>query len=225
MKTLTLICFFLISLNLNAQKGKLYLSNWNENGTEATNIPSEKYSFSRKANLYYYISNDNANIYLGMKTDDREAQIRILKQGLTVWVNMDSKLAKKMGIHFPIGSQNSEGHKRSNIPDENLKSEVNLVTQLSLANKIELIGFTNEELRRFPSENPDNFRGSVSFDNTGTLHYKMTMPIAKLPLRNSKDGKGAMPFIFGIEYGPQSEQKAFPQILFWIKNIKLATDR
>ena len=27
------------------------------------------------------------------------------------------------------------------------------------------------------------------------------MPVAKLPVRNSRDGSGAMPFTLGIEYG------------------------
>jgi len=225
MKTLSILFSFLFFINLNAQKGMLFLSNWHENSNEDMIIPSEKYSYFKKGRLYYYISNDNTNLYLDLKTGEPEELMRILKQGLTVWVDMDSKLAKKMGIHFPIGSQHSGANNKSNIPEINLNNDGNVITLVSHATRIELIGFTNEEVRRFPSENKDNFRGSVRIDNEGTLNYKMIMPIEKLSVRNSKDGKGAMPFILGIEYGQMTGQHASPPVLLWIKNIKLATDK
>lgn len=273
MKTLTIFISFFFCINLNAQKGKLFLSSWHENGNAELNVPSDRYSYFKKGKLYYFLSNDNDNIYIDMKIEDSGVQNRILKQGLTVWVNMDNKVAKKMGISFPIGSQYSGGRNEPNMSDIKINADGSLVSPLSLANTIELIGFTSEEERRFPSDNADNFRASVKYDNEGTLHYKMLMPIAKLPVRNSKDGDGAMPFTFGIEYGvlrltnsargivapppsssppsgrsrggsagggrpgggapggsrqitgPTTDQPAFPPVLLWIKNIKIATDK
>jgi len=201
MKTLTILISFFFCINLNAQKGKLFLSNWHENENANMNLSSDKYSYFEKGKLYYYLSNDNDNIYIDVKIEDPGVQNRILKQGLIVWINMDSKLAKKMGIRFPIGSQYSGGRNEPNMPDVKINADGSIVTPLSLANTIELISFTNEEARRFPADNSDNFRGSVKYDNEGTLQYKMLIPIAKLPVRNSKDGDGAMPFTFGVEYG------------------------
>jgi hypothetical protein len=225
MNTFTLFISFFFCVNLNAQNGKLFLSIWNKNGNAELNVPSDEYSYLKKGKLYYFISNDNVNIYFDMKIEDPEAQTRILKQGFTIWVNMDNKLTKKMGIRFTTGSQNSEGRNKPNIPDNNLITDVSPVGLLSLASTIELIGFKSEEARRFPADNSDNFRVTVRYSNEGILHFRMTMPIAKLPIRNSKDGDGAMPFTFGIEYGPTIAQPSFPPVLLWIKNIKLATDK
>ena len=99
-------------------------------------------------------------------------------------------------------------------------------TLISLANTIELIGFTRENERRFPSENADNCSGYVKVDNQGVLHYKMVIPITKLPVRNSKDASGAMPFNLGVEYGavPISGSSK-PPVIVWIKNVSLATGR
>jgi hypothetical protein len=199
----------------------------------------------RKTKLYCFLSNDNNNIYIDMKVADQEIQNRILKEGLTIWISMDGKEVKKMGVRFPIGSQNQGVHKKADLSENNKSQEGNLVTPLSLANTIELIGFTNEQARHFPSENYDNFRGSVKYDEKGTLYYKMIMPIAKLPVRNSRDGHGAMPFILGIEYGSlamtnQSGENRGPapssvfhsrssgtgaSELHWITDIKLATSK
>ncbi|MCX6326517.1 MAG: hypothetical protein NT144_07695 [Bacteroidia bacterium] len=244
MKTVTILILFFFCLNINVRKGKFFLSNWHENGNAELNVPSDEYSFFKKGKLYYFLSNDNDNIYIDIKIEDSGIQNRILKQGLTIWVNMDSKLVKKMGIRFPIGSQNSGGRKKPNMPDNNMNLDGSLISPLSLANTVELIGFSNEEARRFPADNADNFRGLVKYDNEGTLHYKMIVPIAKIPVRNSKEGIGAMPFTFGIEYGAlpvtngsqgqgsgnagagsNTSQNSIPPVLLWIKNIKLATDK
>lgn len=246
MKSFILILLFFICAGLNAQKGNLTLSRWHLNDK----VETSDFHLIKKSRLYYFISNDNDNIYIDLKVDDQGVQSRILKEGLTIWINMDDRPLKKMGVRYPTGSHGA--------------------TLLSLANTIELIGFTNERERHFPSENADNFRGSVKYDEEGTLYYKMVMPIAKLPVRNSKDGNGAMPFTLGIEYGenlnPSSSSayasggtresatgssgsggrrpgkvrgtpagsmgrnSAIPQAavgseLYWIKNVKLATSK
>jgi hypothetical protein len=276
MKTLVLILSMILCSNLNGQEGKFFLSSFRNDGI--VNVGSENFSFSKKAKFYYFISNDKANVYLDLKIDDSEVQSRILLQGLTLWVNMDGKSAKKMGVHFPIGSQHSGGRRGQNTQGTNLDSEGKPLTPLAQANTIELLGFISEESRRFPADNADSFSGSVSYDKEGVLHYKMKMPLVKIPVRNAKEGGGAMPFTLGIEYGfdpngngnmeqgmkPQasaaavesggggsrggsgggksggrgqgaaapsvksnsySAQVVAPPVEFWIKNIKLATDK
>jgi hypothetical protein len=222
MKTLTILIAFLSCISLSAQKGKLFVSSWHEVGNDGTGITTASYSNFKKGNLYYFLSNDNANVYIDMKIVDPPTQTRILEYGLTIWINMDGKELKKMGIRFPIGSQNSKVRKNSDMGEYNMSKDVNTATLLSLANKIELLGFTSEEVRLFPAGNSDNFRGSLRYDNEGTLYYRMVMPIAKLPVRNSKDGNGAMPFHLGFEYG---QSNTLPALSFWIKNFKLVTDK
>ncbi len=76
------------------------------------------------------------------------------------------------------------------------------------------------------------------------------MPVEKLPIRNARNGMGAMPFTIGIEYSKGNirnkkikaggsevtgkfnarrvtdPNKKNPDILtFWIKNVKLATEK
>jgi len=113
---------------------------------------------------------------------------------------MDAKSAKKMGVRFPLGSQH-QGGRRGQNGIGNFDAQGKPVTSLSLANTIELIGFTSEESRRFPAENGDTFSGSLSYDKEGDLCYRMKMPLVKIPVRNAKDGGGAMPFTLGVEYG------------------------
>lgn len=200
MKTLILILLSFVGIGINAQKGNQKPVRWHL----TDKIDASDYQMIKKNNFYYYLSNDNENIYVDLKIEDAGVQNRILKEGLTIWINMDDKPVKNMGIRFPIGSENKTGSNNNSLIESMLNPDGTLATPLSQAHTIELIGFTSEEVRRFPSENNNNFRGSVNYDNDGILYYKMVMPIAKLPLRNSKQGDGAMPFAIGIEYGKLS---------------------
>jgi hypothetical protein len=227
MRSAVSILAFFLFIGLYAQKGNQILSRWHGN----EKIGDSDYQFIRKASLYYFISNDNDNIYISLKTSDRGAQEKILEDGLTVWINMDDKNQGKMGVRYPIGSLNQNTNKRKDRSGNNSNSDTTSI--LSQANTIELIGFISEQERRFPSENPDNFNGSVKYKN-GILYYKLVMPIAKLPIRNSRQGNGAMPFTIGFEYGfiPQMQSssntagsRGVSGDLNWVNHIKLATSR
>jgi hypothetical protein len=215
MKNFTIFFSFIICINLNAQKNN-YLSGWLDEKKDTVNISSKRFTYSKKGNFYYFLVNNNSDLILHIKTEDQSVKNRILKEGMTLWICMDRKLTRNMGVRFPIGSQYSGSNKPDATSD-----------QLSVANTIELKGFTGEISKRFPSENADSFNGYVRLDNDGNLYYEMTMPLSKLPLRNSRDGKGAMPFNLGVEYGSSQseapEKSSFTSVLVWITNITLAT--
>ena len=237
MKLSLLIVSVLIDTVVFAQNGNIIMSRWHN----SDKVEMSDYQSVRKTGLYFYISNDNDNIYIDLKFDKPEDQRMILNEGLVLWINMDGKPVKIQGIRYPTGSQkpgmrsgaiNSKDKANGNGDPEYL---------ISMANSIEIIGFISEQERRFPSQNADNFRGSLRYDN-GILFYRLIMPVAKLPVRNSKEGNGAMPFTLGIEYGfpvdlnkpdekgdirrnPRVQQAAAGSEIQWIKNIKLATSK
>lgn len=201
MRLFVLSLSVLLSLNLFAQKGDPYLCVWNDGKDSGSEISSEKFLCSKKGKVCYLISNNKDNVLLDLRVEDVMVQNRILKEGMTIWISMDGKLTKKMGVRFPIGSQRSSGRGRNGMELMQTNPDGSMVTPLSLANSIELIGFTSESERRLPSENADSFNGFVKYDNNGILQYRLLMPISKIPIRNSKDSNGPMPFIIGVEYG------------------------
>lgn len=209
MKQIIFFLLLLISLDLAGQTSKIFQSRWNEDGSPEINIRQADWTYIKKARVYYFISNDDNKIYLSLLIHDQVVGLRILREGLKLWINMDNKPEKNLGIHFPLGTQSQTS-----------------ISALSMATTIELIGFKGEE-RRVKAENPDTFTGAVSIDNQGFLLYNMVLPLEKLPVRNSRDGVGAMPFSFGIEYGTVAVKgkKTPSPVLVWIKSIKLATDK
>ncbi len=241
MKSVAVIFLVFMCCGLNAQRGNLNICRWHT----GDKIEPSDYQTIKKSKLYGTFSNDNDNLYINLRVVDQKVQERILKEGLTIWVNMDGKEVRQLGIRFPMGSLSQGGHRKSDHAERNIQTVDNPAGLISLANTIELIGFTYEQERHFPAENRDNFRGSVRFDKEGILNYVLVLPIERLPVRNSKGGHGAMPFTLGIEYGSLSlinnsgvnrgpapasvfrsgkSGKNAPET-FWINNVTLAASK
>jgi hypothetical protein len=185
-----------VCLSLTAQKGNFFESKWRNNPDQDLQVPVQDYSPGKKGKVLYYLSNDESNIYVDIKVIETLEENRILKMGLTVWIDVDGKMRKLLGIRYPIGSQYSRGRGQGFAGISGTS-----VTSLSQANTIELIGFKDVLATRFPSDNKDNIRGSVKYDQAGDLLYNLVIPLSKLPLKSNAQGQGLMPFTLGIEYG------------------------
>jgi hypothetical protein len=203
MKSSLLILCFVVCTGLNAQKGKMNLSNWHKGDKPELS----DFKQVRRTGLYYTLSNDDDNLYIDLIIQEKKDQNSILNNGLVLWINMEEKAVQKMGIRYPMGSQNQGIRNKSFQAGRDITPKDNAGNPLSMANTIEILGFIGERERHFPSDNTDNFRGWIKFDETGRLHYRMIMPIVRLPIRNSREGNGAMPFSLGIEYGFSSDSR------------------
>lgn len=200
MKKILVLVSCVICLNTYGQKGKSYVAGWHNDGDDEMSISADSYSFHEKGKIFYFFSNNKTDLVIDIKVEDEGVQNRILKEGMTLWINTDGKQDQEMGVRFPMGAQRQGGN-RNGVNQTMLNPDGSLVTPISQANTIELIGFTGENPNRFPSENADSFNGFVKYDDKGFLHYRMFMPFDKIPFRNTKEGNSTMPFSLGIEYG------------------------
>lgn len=204
MKNAVLILILSLCSSLYGQKSKPSPSKWNSSGKDEITLPKENLLYFSKGKIYYYLSNDNDNIYLDMRIDDSEAQNKILKQGMTVWINVDDKQIKKCGIRFPIGTENPAGPGQGRQFGQELQESSGLNrSPVSQANRIELTGFTKEERRIIPSNNEDNFRGTVHYNNEGVLIYKMILPVSRI---ETDKNMNTNPIALGIELGGAAGQ-------------------
>lgn len=225
MRSIAVFYVFCFCLAINAQNRSLNLSKWHD----GDKIDKSDYQLIKKSKINCSISNDNDFIYMNLMVPDKLVSERILEEGLTIWVDMDGKQQKKMGIRFPLGSENPLANKNHSAEKNNEAEDL-----ISQANTIELIGFISEQDRHFAAQNSDNFRGSVKYGPNGELFYRLLMPVSKLPLRNSRSGNGAMPFNLGLEIGyvplPKTKVQAKNEshnasVLYWINDVRLASSK
>jgi hypothetical protein len=199
MKLLISISVFLFSLNLLAQKESVATSKWNDRSGGSSFPAASDYTSIKKGFWLYCISNDDKNIYLDIKITESIEQGKVLQMGSTLWINTDGKSRKIDGIRYPLGAKYSK--LRSNTGDNQGSSSLVQPGAIALANTIELIGFKTVHVKRFPSDNQENIRGSVKYDNDGNLLYNITIPISVLPEGGKNPDNTRPPITFAIEYG------------------------
>jgi hypothetical protein len=64
--------------------------------------PSPYPEYDDKAMLGYAVSNDKENLYITVETGDPATQLKILKNGLTVWIDRKGDKDEVTAINFPI---------------------------------------------------------------------------------------------------------------------------
>jgi hypothetical protein len=58
--------------------------------------------YDSKASLGYAVSNDKDNLYITVETGDQATQLKILRNGLTVWIDKTGGKEEVTAINFPI---------------------------------------------------------------------------------------------------------------------------
>lgn len=155
------------------------------------------YDYNEENQLFYILSNDDTNLYVNMRIPRGISQLKILRSGLTVWIDTDAKAREVLGIKFPAGNNTgprSTGTKKE-FSEEDRQIELTLETQ-----NIELKGFQGKGSSvLIPSYQTDNIRGKIEFDENQNLNYKLIIPLVKISVVKSiKDGKI---FSVGFESG------------------------
>src|ERR1700751_3901141 len=75
--------------------------------------PSPYPEYDDKAMLGYAVSNDKDNLYITVETGDLATQLKILRNGLTVWIDRKGEKNELTAINFPIpnGGNTNENNK------------------------------------------------------------------------------------------------------------------
>lgn len=66
--------------------------------------PSPYPNYDAKAMVAYATSNDKYNLYITMETGDELTQIKILKQGMTIYIDTTGKKEQTFAINYPLPS-------------------------------------------------------------------------------------------------------------------------
>ncbi len=64
--------------------------------------PSPYPEYDDKAQLGYAVSNDKDNLYITVETGDPATQLKILRNGLTVWIDKAGERNEETAINYPI---------------------------------------------------------------------------------------------------------------------------
>jgi hypothetical protein len=171
---------FAASLMILACNEPLLQSNWRQaavEGAASDSLWNRSLMFLDEPNMGIGLQNDADNLYIFLKAINRAAQIKIMRNGLTVWLDAVGKKNKTFGIHYPIGMQNPGMPLRGYQPPGAESGE--LRRQFAqIPDTMEIIGPHKNERNSFSVRDIEGLTVSLH-DSLGVMIYELTIPLRR----------------------------------------------
>lgn len=159
----------------------LYPSRWQSAPVTADGVSSEwpvplQY-YDSDTKLNYAVSNDTKNLYLCVRVGDDQAQMTLMRSGLTVWLDTEGKKNKTTGITYPLSRALTTKQSQINNEEKERPTMGQMKKQfLSKQNQVLLIGFKNAN-GLSPLQNSEGISVALNWDSSGVMIYEAVIPI------------------------------------------------
>jgi len=191
--------FFLL-IGLAGQAQEVVNSNWPKGKTVCDGLLDDWETPLRmfQTNLQFDITNDSTNIYIAIKSLDKNTSFKLMQGGLKIWFNVNGKEKETNCISLvrPLPSENygtaMDGGGKPN--KDNMKALFNADKKA-----IEIKGFTTIPDGILPLDNPQGIRAAVAFDGEDHLTYEFAMPILLIKDKTSKNPNLEKPIAIEFE--------------------------
>ena len=210
-KTKYILIFSALILLFSCAKTPVYTSNLQEtsfqfNGSDKTWLG--QFYYDSEANMLYGISNDKENIYVRLKVVDQLTQIKIIRRGLTFWMDTIGMNKEQMAIRCPLPRdagdlQNMRG--KNGSPKDKSKNNFALLHDAFSNGQAEMKikgfdGYQKEIVLN--NKNEDGINVMMKVNDHEELIWEAIIPL-KMAFTNPSDfGNGGNKFFsFGFESG------------------------
>lgn len=132
--------------------------------------------YESKTKLQYTFANDNTHLYICMRVADENAQMKILRAGMAVWVDAAGKKNQSMGIQFPLSD------KRTGLPpmlQEGERPDVKRMKQEMAIHlsQMNLVGFKNVVNGYSALKNDSSISVAMDWDKDDIMTYEISIPL------------------------------------------------
>ncbi len=140
--------------------------------------------YNQDKQLNYALANDQDNLYMAIRINDRSEQIRVLRAGLTLSIDTRGKKKETFTMTFPVGDQSAQGM-AENIMDlqggsNDVKQEDReelMKAKLTKLREIKVTGFKDVEGETMTTSNTYGFKVAIDYDKDGILVYEAAIPL------------------------------------------------
>jgi uncharacterized membrane protein YgcG len=139
--------------------------------------------YNKDKQINYALANDQDNIYMAIRINDRSQQIRVLRAGLTLSIDTKGRKKETFSITFPVGDQSISDQ----LQEANDLQGSNDVTQqdrddlakarLTKLREIRVVGFKDIEGEMITTSNTYGIKTAIDYDKDGNLVYEAAIPL------------------------------------------------
>jgi hypothetical protein len=176
--------------------------------------------FDKDSKIAYKITNDETNLYVLVTTAFNASQTKILRAGMSVFIDPAAKKKETTVVNFPIGSGDAEGmgmgqHLRpeqNGQPGEKPDMQKMRAQALINANQYTLSGFSKGNGGYGIAQGNDaGVAVKIDFNATGEMIYEAVIPLASFT-QHGFTGKAGSKILVGIKINalPKPEMSGGP---------------
>jgi hypothetical protein len=129
--------------------------------------------YDKESDMVYGVRNDDKQVYIFLKTQNRSTQMQIMRQGLTVWFDREDGKNQTFGIKYPMSQHEAHAGYSPDTNDERLPSFLDQAFP-----ELEIIGPRKEDIQRFSPLEAPGIRVKLGRTRE-TLVYELRVPLTK----------------------------------------------
>lgn len=131
--------------------------------------------------LQYQVLNDSRTVYLRLKVADPATQARVLRRGLTIWLDTTGRNQHQFGVRYPLGGPPPPNQ---SAPDPNASlADRRARRTLALADlrEMELLNYkSSKEPTLTDAQSPLGVKAALGFNAQDDLIYELAVPLRLL---------------------------------------------
>lgn len=160
--------------------------------TRAQDNTTAPFVFDKTSKVWHSERNDGQTIEVIVKIGDPSRQMKILRNGLEIWIDTKGKKNKKTGVLYPLASASMTGAPRqaaftptsersAGQGDNRPNMHLAIAAMLQEKKEIELKGFKEELNGKHHISFSTGIELAISFGEKDTMEYRIRVPLSLLP--------------------------------------------
>jgi hypothetical protein len=145
--------------------------------------PAGRFHLNADSTVEYATDNDGQNLYVAMTIPDFGEQMKIMRNGMKLYIDLKGKKKEGRGIEFPIkGEANSAGLGNANVGNEQQKKFDKKITRNMMAISLvalKLFGLNHEEDEQ-GLVMPSSVNIAFKWDESDAMHIEYAIPLKLL---------------------------------------------
>ena len=148
--------------------------------SENAGIPNIYPNYSTENKIQYLITNDENNLHIRFNTSDRSSITKILRGGLTVYIDASGGKSQDIFVQYPIAHSDASSRQSMRNTSDGERGEFDLNSIVSQVPEKAIISVNKANESIHPAMNNLGIRVSVSVSNTNELNYDLLIPFSKI---------------------------------------------
>lgn len=156
--------------------------------------PTEKFTADNETKIKYAIDNDNRNLYIAMLIPSFATQMKMMRTGMTLYIDLKAKKKEGRGIEFPVKPDKGQGFSSTEAPrpvrndgeeQSSSRREANLLMMrnsmaIKQLNTIKIFGFGENEPVQQVLDVPGSIQVAYKCDTTEAMEIEYCIPLSLL---------------------------------------------